>query len=540
MDAIAPSSTGYVLPTFASRRAAELDGVRQRHPVAVVGGGLVGLTAACDLASRGIAVVLLDEDDTVGVRGASSRGICYAQKSLEIFRRLGIYDRIAAKGATWSVGRVLRGDEELYAFELARGSASEQPPFVNIQQFYVEWYLVDRLAELDAAELRWRHAVVGARQTADGVELDVESPHGAYRLDAAWVLDCSGIASRVREAVAPAPRTEFATDRWCISDVRFADPAPSERRTWIEAAFNEGRAVWQHKMGDGVWRIDYQMAPDSDPAEIARPEVVRTRLEAQLGPRRDFEIVWVGPYGYRTHLLDGFRHGRFLFAGDAAHVFCPFGARGGNSGIQDAENVAWKLAAVLRGDAPEALLDSYDAERRAAAAHNIAVTGRTARFLAPRSAFERTLRKAVLDLARDHAFARALVNTGRMSQPFDYGASALTTNEGGAVPNVAIRHGDGSEGVLSDLLTGEGARFLVLCFAGAAAPGTLAPGAGAYAVGGAVGTLPVLRGEALEALGAPGEVLVIRPDQHFAARLRQPARNAVEAVIDRALARSAP
>ena len=97
----------------------------------------------------------------------------------------------------------------------------------------------------------------------------------------------------------------------------------------------------------------------------------------------EVEIVWVGPYGYRTQLMECFRQGRVFFAGDVAHVMNPFGARGGNSGVQDAENIAWKLAAVETGRAGAALLDSYDAERRAAAAHNIDVTSRTIRFLAP-------------------------------------------------------------------------------------------------------------------------------------------------------------
>lgn len=530
------SANGYDLPVFASRRAPELDGTRKRYSVAVVGAGLAGLTVACDLALRGVDVVLLDEDDTVGARGASSRGICYAQKSLEIFERLGIYDRIAAKGATWSVGRVLRNNDELYQFELARGSACQQPPFINIQQFYVEWFLVERLAELDIADLRWRNAVVGVRPMAHRVELDVETPDGSYTLEADWVVDCSGIASRLRAELGLKPDVQFDADRWCISDVRFAHPVASERWTWVEAPFNEGRAVWQHKMADGVWRIDYQMPPDSDPAEIGRPEIVRARLEAQLG-HTGFEVVWVGPYSYRTQLLDCFRHGRILFAGDAAHVFSPFGARGGNSGIQDAENLAWKLTAVVRGHAPEALLDSYDAERRAAAVHNIRVTGRTTRFLAPRSAFERALRWAVLDLARDHEFARAFVNAGRMSQPYDYSHSTLTTNAASAVPNVAVRYADGTWGSLSEVLAGEGARCLVLCFPDIEAPRLCNTIAQVWAVGGEVGDLPILRGDELEALGIAGEVFVVRPDQHLAARLMRPTREMVEAAIDKAFAR---
>ncbi|MFT8246493.1 FAD-dependent oxidoreductase [Roseomonas sp. BN140053] len=565
MNAIPPPA--YALPTFPYRRAPEQDGARPRRPVAVVGGGLSGLTAACDLAVRGIPVVLLDEDDTVGVRGASSRGICYAQRSLEIFERLGLYDRVRDKGVTWSVGRVMLEDEELYNFDLALGSASRQPPFVNLQQFYVEWFLVDRLAELPLADLRWKNRVVGAEQFDDHVLLQVETPEGAYPLEAAWVIDASGLASPLRGALGAQARSSPGVDRWCISDVRFSKPLPPERWTWVQAAFNEGRAVWQHQMADGVWRIDYQLDPNSDPAEASLPEVVQKRLAAHLGADTEFETVWVGPWGYRTHLLDDFRNGRVFFAGDAAHVFSPFGARGGNSGIQDAENIAWKLAAVIRGEAGEALLDTYSAERRPAAQHNIRTTERSARFLAPRSRFERALRDAVLDLAREHAFARHVVNMGRMSDPFRYADSPLTTNGGEAVPNLRLRFADGAETSLAALLRGEGARFLLLAGAASgvtAAPASVAVGAPsscaaaspvpnaaassapvvatssvpvvtAFAAGGASGQLPVLLGPDLGALLAPEEALLIRPDGHLAARLRAPTPEDLAAALRRAL-----
>ncbi|HWI28668.1 MAG TPA: FAD-dependent oxidoreductase [Stellaceae bacterium] len=533
------SGGGYQLPVFPYRRPAELDGERKRYRVVVVGGGLSGLTAACDLASRGVPVVLLDEDDTVGVRGASSRGIVYAQKTLEIFDRLGIYPRIAEKGVTWSVGRVLADDDMLYRFDAARGSLSKQPPFINLQQFYIEWFLVDRLAELPAAELRWRNRVTGIELRADHVALAVETPEGSYALEADWVIDASGLQSLIRSTLGAEMAAELGEDRWCISDVRFEKELPAERWTWAKAAFNDGRAVWQHPMADGVWRLDYQMGPHADPRMIADPATVRDRLRRHLG-ECEVEIVWVGPYGYRTQLMKHFRQDRVFFIGDVAHVMNPFGARGGNSGVQDAENIAWKLAAVLSDAAPEALLDSYDEERRAAGAHNIHVTTRTIRFLAPRSPFEHRFRDAVLDLARRYDFARALVNTGRLSVPFDYAASRLTTNGGAAMPNLPVTLPDGTHGALSDLLCGPGAPFLVLCFPGAAPPDLSAGSARAYACGEPIGPLPVIRGEALRQIGKPGEVLVIRPDQHLAARLLRPEGAALAAALNKALGKEIP
>lgn len=447
----------YELPVYPFVEPAELKGELGRHPVVIIGAGLTGLTLACDLSLRGIPAVVLDEDDTVGVRGAASRGICYAQKSLELFARLGIYERMAAKGVQWSVGRTFAGDAEVYSFDLktlATHDASRQPPFINLQQFYVEWFLVDRIYELGVVDLRWRNRVEGLVPHADHVEVQVETPVGRYALETAFVVDCSGGHSPLPQALGVGVQSARVPDRWCISDVRFAAPPPVERWTWVEAPFNEGRAVWQHLMADGVWRLDYQMAPDADLDRVSSPQVVDERLRRQFGAEVQYELVWVGPYAYRSQCLERFRAGRVLFAGDAAHVMSPFGARGGNSGIQDAENLAWKLALVLQGRAPEALLDSYDAERRPAARHNIRTTERTTRFLSPASAAERLFRDAVLALARAYPFARALVNTGRLSTPMVYEASPLACSAAPCRPvqNVALRLPDGCTGDLVSLL----------------------------------------------------------------------------------------
>ena len=251
--------------------------------------------------------VVLDEDDTVGVRGASSRGICYAQKSLEIFERLGIYERIRAKGITWSVGRTFSGEDEIYSFNLKDESLSEQPPFINLQQFYLEWFLVDRIVELGGTDLRWKNKVLAVENEEDGVVVEVETPAGTYSLESDWFIDATGANSRIRDAMGLEVNASRGTDRWCISDVKFKVPFAVERWTWIDAPFNEGRAVWQHLMADDVWRLDYQMGEHADPEAISRPEVAGARLRQQLGPGVEFEFVWIGPYGYRDHLLETFR-----------------------------------------------------------------------------------------------------------------------------------------------------------------------------------------------------------------------------------------
>jgi 3-(3-hydroxy-phenyl)propionate hydroxylase len=538
------ASGRYVLPTYSYRRPPELagHGIR-RYPVVVVGAGLSGLTLACDLALRGVQCVLLDEDDTVGVRGASSRGICYAQKSLEVFARLGTYPRIAEKGITWSVGRTLAGGDEVYSFNLQLESHSEQPPFINLQQFYIEWFLVDRLAELSACDLRWKSRVVGCSDEGSHVAVTVETPEGEYVIEADWLVDATGVHSPIREGFGLATHPSKSADRWCITDVRFREKFPVERWTWVEAPFNENRAVWQHLMGDDVWRLDYQMAPDCDPEHVSRREVAEERLRAHLGPDCEFDLVWVGPYQYRDHLLDRFRHGRVLFIGDAAHVVSPFGARGGNTGIQDANNLGWKLAMVNFGEAGEALIDTFDEERRAAAAENLEVTSRTARFLAPRSAAEHTLRRAAIGLAREFPFARALVNTGRMSVANAYPPSRALPAGGRTVQNVALLTAEGARTTVVDLARDAGTRFLGFVFEGGRSLDVLAAGledepVRLFFVG--RGGLADPEGRLAAVLGATrGAVALVRPDLYLAALIPDAAPKDVKAAVSRALCRAA-
>lgn len=539
----------YALPTYAFAPPAELRGAApSSYPIVIVGAGLAGLTLACDLAQRGVASVLIDEDDTVGVRGASSRGICYAQKSLEILERLQLGERVVAKGVAWSLGRTRSGEQEVYSFNLQTQSVSAQPPFVNLQQFYLEWFLVDRIQALGLTELRWKSRVTGIEERDDGVVVQVQTPAGSYALQAQYLIDGSGVNSLIRTQLGVPTHASRSADRWCITDVRFAKPLPVERWTWVDAPFNEGRAVWQHLMADAVWRMDYQMAEDADIEHISRPEVAGARLRAQLGPDVEFEFVWIGPYQYRDHLLDDFRHGRVFFIGDAAHVVSPFGARGGNTGMQDAANLGWKLALVTGGQAPATLLDSYSAERQPACAQNLQVTSRTARFLAPASRAEHTLRRAVLNLARHHAFARPLVNTGRMSVANDYVPSAWLPEGGRSVQNVPLAHADGTPTSVMQLLRA-GTRFLGLWLQpdgdaarSAAAqlrelPLDLHPigdGCALRDAGGALARhLGTLGGDA-------GRFFLVRPDAYLAATLVDVTPQAIRAALHTALGHCSP
>jgi 3-(3-hydroxy-phenyl)propionate hydroxylase len=532
----------YELPTYPFVAPPELaDGATRRYRIVIVGGGLSGLTLACDLADRGVECVLLDEDDTIGVRGASSRGIVYAQKTLEIFAKLGTYPRIREKGVTWSEGKTLAGRDVVYSFSMQASSASEQPPFINLQQFYIEWFLVDRIRELGRCDLRWKNRVTKVEQGTDCVRVAVETPAGAYALEADWLVDATGVNSPIREGFGLEAHTARSADRWCITDVRFKERFPTERWTWIEAPFNENRAVWQHLMGDDVWRLDYQMSPDSDPEYVSRQDVAEARLRAHLGDI-GFELVWVGPYAYRDHLLDDFRHGRVFFIGDAAHVVSPFGARGGNTGIQDAFNLAWKLALVAAGRAPERLLDTYNAERHAAAAENLQVTSRTERFLAPHSRAEHCLRRAAIDLARAHAFARPLINTGRMSVANAYPPSSALPQGGRSVQNVAIALPDGARSTLVELAARVGTAFIGILYAptrGHATPAFAwleATGLPFRFFTCGPGGLGDPDGRLKAALGVePGSFALIRPDLYLAGCIPDAKPAQADALLRRAL-----
>jgi 3-(3-hydroxy-phenyl)propionate hydroxylase len=448
------SNGRYTLPEYEFRAPPELTAPQRRHPVAIIGAGLAGLTAACALAQLGVPVVLLDEDNTVGVRGLSSRAVCYARKSLEIFDRLGVYRKMLGKGVRWTLGRTFDGGHQLREFDLAtEASASRQPPFINLQQFYVEAFLVERAMELGNVDLRWRSRVVGSEADAQGVTLTVDTPAGNYSLAAEWVLDCSGARGGISEAAGLRRRGTCTDDRWCIADVLFDEELPVERHTWVSADFNDGRAVWRHALADKVWRLDYQLDPTADPS-AASEHSIRERLRQQFGRPVGCRIIWTGTWSYRSECLERFRHGRLLFAGDCAHTMSPFGGRGGNSGIQDADNLAWKLGWVIAGKADASLLDTYDEERRPAALENIGIAERTGRFLRPANAAERLYREATLALARSHEFARPLVNTGRMSEPSVYRDSRLNVGRGGgrSLPNLPLTLPDGRESDLVQLM----------------------------------------------------------------------------------------
>ena len=396
---------------FGYRRSPDQDAAEPtRYPVVIVGAGPVGLAAAIDLTLRGVKVVLLDDADRIG---EGSRGICYAKRTLEVLGRLGVAQPCLDKGVVWKVGKVFFKEAQVWQFDLLPEDGHAMPAFINLQQYYLEHFLVERAIAL-GVDLRWRNKVVGIEQGNDGATVRVMTPEGEYRLSGAWLIAADGPRSTLRGLLGLEWRGEIFEDRFLIADVKMSGDFPPERWFWFEPPFHGGHSALLHKQPDDVWRIDLQLGPEADPAEEQRPEKVVPRLKQMLGHDR-FELEWVSLYSFQCRRIDRFVHGRVVFAGDSAHQVSPFGARGANSGIQDAENLAWKLATVLNGEAPEALIETYHAERSQAADENIRHSTRSTDFIAPRSPQEVRFRDATLALARSAPFAQRMINSGRLS-----------------------------------------------------------------------------------------------------------------------------
>jgi 3-(3-hydroxy-phenyl)propionate hydroxylase len=201
----------------------------------------------------------------------------------------------------------------------------------------------------------------------------------------------------------------------------------TERWFWFDPPFHRNQSVLLHKQADDVWRIDFQLGWQADPELEKDPGRVIPRIQAMLGAEVEFSLEWVSVYTFQCRRMERFAHGRVIFAGDAAHQVSPFGARGANSGIQDVDNLGWKLDLILRGLAPSELLESYNAERVQAADENILNSTRSTDFITPKSEASRIFRDATLELAAKYPFARKLVNSGRLSVPTHYVNSPLNT-----------------------------------------------------------------------------------------------------------------
>lgn len=522
------------LPRYPYRQTLEQRaGQPQRRPVVIVGAGPVGLTLALDLARRDVPVVVIDDSDRIG---EGSRAVCWAKKTLEVFDRLGVGEAVAREGVRWQRGRVFHGEREAYAFDLLPEAHHKMPAMVNLQQDQVEARLV-RAVQLDQRiELRGRHELIGLEQDGEGVTLTVRTPDGLFDMRADWVVGCDGARSPTRTLLGLAFTGQVFEDRFLIADVLLApdakprglDPATPERWFWFDPPFHRGQSVLLHAQANGLWRIDFQLGRNADVDAERDPARIQARVAAMLGTDR-FELAWSSIYQFCCRRAERLRVGRVLLAGDAAHQVSPFGARGANSGVQDADNLGWKLATVVKGEGAEVLLDSYEFERLEAADDNIGHSTRATDFISPRSALSLRLRRAALDLAARTEFARLLVNSGRLSQPTAHVDSPLSTPDAevwasGPGPGCPAPDAPLDSGWLSERF----GQMLLLCF------GWAVPAEGVRVI-----TLPA-DGVAAGRYGAgPGSVYLIRPDAVVAARWHRFDADALRQALARAHGRSA-
>ena len=524
---------------FGYRRHVDQDraaGNLAEHPVVVVGAGPVGLSLAIDLAQRGHGVVLLDDADRIG---EGSRAICFSKRSLEYWDRLGVGQRMVDKGVVWSVGKIFHGDSQLYQFNLLPEEGHKRPAFINLQQFYAEAYLVDRVEELPTVDLRWRNKVTGLEQRNDHVRLTIETPDGPYRLQAGFVVACDGARSSLRKMVGAEFSGQMFEDQFLIADVKMTAEFPTERWFWFDPPFHAGRSALLHKQPDDIWRIDLQLHRDADPAVEKLPENVRPRIARMLGHDK-FEFEWISLYKFQCRRMDRFIHGQVIFAGDAAHQVSPFGARGANSGLEDAENLAWKLDRVLRKISPETLLESYHVERGGAADENIRESTRSTDFMAPNSHQEARLRKAALSLAKETEFGKRMVNAGRLSTPSIYDSPLSTADcdpwrggpgPGASIPDAPLAARTGEARFLTDAFMQERQRFTWLAFGKSCdVPDDI--GVIRIGEGGDFADPQGLAGKRYEA--EPGTAYLLRPDGYVAARFKYPTRSALDAALARA------
>ena len=496
-----------------------------RHPVVIVGGGPVGLGLALDLGLKGTPALVLDDHEGAGL---GSKAICFAKRTLDIAHRLGAGQAMVDKGVVWNVGRVFHGNGQLFEFNLAPDDGHRNPAFINLQQPHFERFLFERIevAQKDGApiDVRGRNKVADISQQGDITLLTIDTPDGPYQIEAEYLIACDGARSTIRDKMGLSFDGRVFEDNFLIADVKMKADFPTERWFWFDPPFEGGgQSALLHKQPDDIWRIDFQLGWDIDRDQEMDPDRIRTRVDAMLssqtGTVPDYELHWTSIYTFQCRRMAAFKHDNVFFAGDSAHQVSPFGARGANSGMQDADNLAWKLDLVIKGLAPAALLESYDTERGHGADENILNSSRATDFMTPKSEVSKVFRNAVLNLANKHPFARPLVNSGRLSVPCAYDGFALfgpNELDGPRVtrPGTACVDAPVGSGFLLDQVGGD---FVIFVIGGDAPEPIDVDGITLRCVH-IPDPSPAL---AARYLGeAPAAVYLIRPDQHVAARFQ--------------------
>lgn len=522
----------------------------ERVPVAIVGAGPVGLVAALTLARSGVRSVMIERKATFN---DGSRAICIARQSFHILDRLGAVAPFLDKALGWTTGRSFFRGRQILEFSMPHGDDDRFLPMYNLQQQYIEKFLWQAAARSELIDFRWQSEAVAVAYRPETVALTVRDPAGDYVIDADWLLAADGARSPVRAMRGLRLSGENHEGRYIIADVRMDHPYPTIRRALFDPAALPGGTVLIHRQPDDIWRIDYQLGETESAEEATREERVRDRLAAvlaEIGHEGPWELEWWSAYSANTLALDDYRDRRVFFVGDSAHIVPIFGVRGLNNGIADGENIGWKLARVIRGEAGEGLLESYTPERRGATLDAFASAVKSTRFMTPPTAGWRLMRDAALSLALEHDFARGFANPRQVS-PHLYDDSPATAPEdarfdagprpGGIAPDVRL--GDGT------FLSGHfGTGFTALLFGPAAEIGAtlrqrlepLDPRFRLLAVADRPEAIADPEGRIAQLYGArPGDLYLIRPDMHVAGRWRDADAGAVAAALSHILDREA-
>ena len=543
------------------------DGYDQKAAkVLIAGGGPVGLAMALALAKYKIPSLVIEADRTVCI---GSRAICLSRRSLEILDRLGALSAFEEKGLPWTSGRSFHRDQLVLQFSMMHDQDQRLAPMTNLQQYYIEAFLLDEvMRHPELIELRWGTRVEAIRAEAADVEVELAAGETRYRARPEFVVACDGARSVARQALNLRMNGTAYEGRYVIVDIELDVDLPTERLAWFDPPSNPGRTMLMHKQPDRVWRLDYQLHADENAEDMIRPERVTPVVEAHLrmmGIDKPWHLIWTSTYKASALSLDSYRHGRVLFAGDAAHLVPIFGVRGLNSGFEDVLNLGWKLAGVVQGRADSALLDSYSDERRKAWEFNISNAMKSTVFMAPPSRGYEVMRDAVLSLATKHPALAHLINP-RQSSAIFYEASPLSATSadsgfragpppGAALPECPVEL-DGIRRSITELLP-DGFALLAYPERGSLASDAIEALTSASKAGWPLSLLTISPDTAIDALpaglhhrhvadrygrfrelfdAAPSAFYLIRPDGHVCARWRSLGRDDLHAALDTAIA----
>lgn len=515
---------------------------KDRVPVAIAGAGPAGLVAALELARLGVPSVVFNAELQVS---QGSRAIVFTRRSMEILQQVGVAGRITAAGLPWRFGNSYYRGQRVFRMEAPHADDDRYYPMINLQQQYLEEYLLDACAAQPLIDLRWGNKVTGVLNHADHVEVQVDTPEGPYTLPASWLIAADGGRSGLRAALGLQMEGASYEGFFVIADIRIDLPYPTERLAFFDPPWNPGNTILMHREPHGIWRVDYQLPPGESPEDALQPASMKARIDAQLAmighAGLPWQMDWSSVYSARTLTLPDFVHGRTVFTGDAAHLLPIFGVRGANTAFQDAQSLAWHLAFVVRGLAGERLLANHSAERVGAAREIIDEAGKSTRFMTPPSRGFALLRNAVLSLSLSQAFVRPLYHW-RTSRPHEYSHSVLNSpGDDNALFTTGPAHGAPPRNVRlgadEHLLDHLGGGFDLLYFTEAAAvpaplrqvladarargvPIRLTAIGAAQPVAGADRTLADADGRVRQRYGMPasGGAYLLRPDQHVCAR----------------------